>query len=49
MENHKYEGQQNIISNRKKVWDFINDAQQIGQCLPRVNQIKLRNPKELEA
>jgi carbon monoxide dehydrogenase subunit G len=33
-------GEVSIRANRKKVWDFLTDPNQIGQCLPGIEKIE---------
>ena len=37
-------GEVTIRAPRKKVWDFMTDPEQIGQCAPGVEQIEMLEP-----
>ena len=37
-------GEVTIQSSRKKVWDFMTDPEQIGQCVPGVEKIEMIEP-----
>jgi len=37
-------GEVTIRSPRKRVWDFLNDPNQIGQCVPGVEKIEVIEP-----
>ena len=40
----KAEGEVTIQAPRKKVWDFMTDPSQIGQCAPGVEKIEVIDP-----
>jgi carbon monoxide dehydrogenase subunit G len=37
-------GEVTIRAPRKRVWDFMTDPEQIGQCLPGVEKIEVIEP-----
>lgn len=39
-------GDVTIRASRKKVWDFLTDPQQIGQCVPGVEKIEIIEPNK---
>jgi carbon monoxide dehydrogenase subunit G len=40
----RLQGDVNIKAPRKKVWDFMTDPEQIGQCAPGVEKIEMIEP-----
>ena len=44
-----YDGQERIQANYDKVWAFINDPNQVGRCLPNVEQIDVTSDKSFSA
>jgi uncharacterized protein len=47
--NLQYEGREDIPADPAAVWAFVNDPEKVGQCLPEVIQVTVRDPTHFDA
>ena len=47
--NLQYNGQEQIPADPGRVWTFVNDPEQIGQCLPDLLELTVHDPTHFDA
>lgn len=44
----EYSGQEQVPAPVEKVWSFVSDPKSIASCLPRVQEVRVNGPQDMD-